>query len=224
MKRVARLAVTPRFPTGCGQTAFDAVLNKIKEITDGEEEDLVAEFYESLCIRKTENPRDFAERLEHIAESLAEFHGVVKTDGELIDQMICTAEDNKILCDTAKHIKRERKCGRPMNLELVKTLLEQDLRHDKRKRKGKRRKGKGTRGSSSSESSSDDDREGDRLEEQALQARQPEPVAQRRLGPGWMPQCQQQPFCLNTWNSIGSPMQEQQQQLGQWQCAGAALD
>ena len=72
LKRVARLAVTPRFPTGCGQTAFDVALNKIKEMTDGEEEDLVAEFNESLHIRKSENPRDFAERLEHIAESLAE--------------------------------------------------------------------------------------------------------------------------------------------------------
>ena len=61
-----------------------------------------------------------------------------------------------------------------MNLELVKNLLEQDCRADKRKRKGKRRKSGGRRGSSSSESSSDDDREGDRLEEQAPQARQPE--------------------------------------------------
>ena len=78
------------------------MLNKIKEITDGEEEDLVAEFNESLHIRKSENPRDFAERLEHIAESLAEFHGVHKTDGELIDQILCAAEDNKILADTAK--------------------------------------------------------------------------------------------------------------------------
>ena len=55
-------------------------------MTDGEEEDLVAEFNKSLHIRKSENPRDFAERLEHIAESLAEFHGVHKTDAELIDQ------------------------------------------------------------------------------------------------------------------------------------------
>ena len=64
LKRVARLAVTPRFPTGCGQTAFNAVLTKIKEMTDGEEEDLVAEFNKSLHIRKSDDPRDFAERLE----------------------------------------------------------------------------------------------------------------------------------------------------------------
>ena len=109
-----------------------------------------------------------------------------------------------------------------MDLELVKNLLELDFRADKRK--GKRRKGRRRRGSSSSESSSDDDREGNRLEEQALQARQPEQPPPRRLGPGWMPQCQQQPLCLPTWNSIGSPMQEHQQQLRQWQFTGAALD
>ena len=109
LKRVARLAVTPRFPRGCGQTAFYVVLTKIKETTDGEEEDLVAKFNKSLYIRKSENPRDFAERLEHIAESLEEFHGVHKTDAELIDQILCAAWDNEILADTAKCIKREGK-------------------------------------------------------------------------------------------------------------------
>ena len=44
LKRISRLATAPRFPTGCGKTAFDVVLTKIKEITDGEEEDLVAKF------------------------------------------------------------------------------------------------------------------------------------------------------------------------------------
>ena len=43
------------------------MLTKIKEMTDGEEEDLVAEFNKSPHIRKSEKPRDFAERLEHIA-------------------------------------------------------------------------------------------------------------------------------------------------------------
>ena len=58
--------------------------------------------------------------LKHIAESLAEFHGVHKTDGELIDQILHAAENNKILADTAKHVKRERKSARAMNLMLVK--------------------------------------------------------------------------------------------------------
>ena len=44
LKRIVRLATTQRFPTGCGKTAFDAVLTEIKEITDGEKEDLTAEF------------------------------------------------------------------------------------------------------------------------------------------------------------------------------------
>ena len=60
LKKIVRLATTPRFPTRCGKTAFNAVLTKIKELTDGEEEDLVAEFNESVKIGKSENPRRFA--------------------------------------------------------------------------------------------------------------------------------------------------------------------
>ena len=41
LNKIVRLATTPRFPAGCGKTAFDAVLTKIKELTDGKEEDLV---------------------------------------------------------------------------------------------------------------------------------------------------------------------------------------
>ena len=88
LKRIVRLATTPRFPTGYGKTAFDAVLTKIKELTDGEEEDLVAEFNKSIHIAKTENPRKFAERLEHMAESLDEFHGIHKTEAEIVDQVL----------------------------------------------------------------------------------------------------------------------------------------
>ena len=62
-------------------------------------------------------------------------------------------------------------CSRVSLLQRVVFLGFLVILEDKRKRKGKRRKGRGRRGSSSSESSSDDDREGDRLEEQALQAR-----------------------------------------------------
>ena len=94
LKKVVRLAVTPRFPTGCGKTAFEAVLTKIKELTDGEEEDLVADFNESVKIGKNENPRRFAERLEHMVESLDDFHGVHKTDGEIVDQVLFAAEEN----------------------------------------------------------------------------------------------------------------------------------
>ena len=85
-----RLATTPRFLTGCGKTAVNAVLTKIKELTDGEEKDLVAEFNKSVKIGISENPRKFAERLEHIAESLDEFNGVHKTEEEIKTRCCCS--------------------------------------------------------------------------------------------------------------------------------------
>ena len=140
--KIVRLATTPRFPTGCGKTAFNAVLTKIKELTDGEKEDLVAEFNKSVKIGKSENPRRFAERLEHIAESLDDFHGVRKTEAEITDQVLFAAEENKILADTAKCIKRERKRGADMNSMLVESSLEQDFKQTKGERKERREKKK----------------------------------------------------------------------------------
>ena len=78
------MTTTPRFPTGCGKTAFDALLTEIKEITNGEEEDLKAEFNECTKIRKHENPKRVEERLEHTAESLDRHHGGHKTDSEIM--------------------------------------------------------------------------------------------------------------------------------------------
>ena len=140
LKRIVRLATTPRFPNGCGKTTLDAVLTKIKELTDGEEEDLVAEFNKSIHIKKSENPRKFAERLECTAESSEEFHGVHKTEAEIVDQVLFAAEDNKILTDMAKRIKRERKKGTGMGLELVGSSLEQDFKAEKRRKRGKKRR------------------------------------------------------------------------------------
>ena len=102
LKKVVRLAVTPRFPTGCGKTVFEAVLTKIKELTDGAKEDPTAEFNKSVKIGKNENPRRFTERLENIVESLDNFHGVHKTEGKIIDQVLFAAEDHRVLGDTAK--------------------------------------------------------------------------------------------------------------------------
>ena len=111
LKRIVRLATTPGFPNGCGKTAFDAVLTKIKELTDGEEEDPVAEFNKSIHIKKSENPRKFAQRLEHTAESSDDFYVVHKTEAKIVDQVLFAAEDNKISSDTAKCIKREGRKG-----------------------------------------------------------------------------------------------------------------
>ena len=48
---------------------------------------------------------------------------------------------------------------------------------------------------------------------------------QRPLGSSWKPEYQQNQFCQPTWNnSIGSPTQEHQQQMQQWQFVGAAMD
>ena len=142
LKRIVRLATTPRFPNGCGKTAFDAVLTNIKELTDGEEEDLVTEFKKIIHIEKSENPRKFAERLEHMAESSEEFHGVHKAETEIVDQVLFAVEDNKILSDTAKCIKRERKKGTGMGSELVKSSPEQDFKAEKRRKRERRKRKK----------------------------------------------------------------------------------
>ena len=79
----------------------------------------VSEFNKSAKMGKNENPRKFAERLEHIAKSLDDFHGVHKTDAEIIDQILCAVEETGILADTEKCIRRERKRSTHMNLVLV---------------------------------------------------------------------------------------------------------
>ena len=48
---------------------------------------------------------------------------------------------------------------------------------------------------------------------------------QRPLGPGWKPKYQQKEFFCLAWNNgIGSPMEEHQRQMQQWQFVGAAMD
>ena len=59
-----RKAKTTVFPEGCAATGFARALKKIKEITDGEEEDLLREFSELDVLEKGDDPREHFERLE----------------------------------------------------------------------------------------------------------------------------------------------------------------
>ena len=123
---------------------------------------------------ENENPKRKGERLEHIAESLERFHDVHKTESEIIDQLLVAAEENEVLVDVAKCIRRERNREADMNPTLVKNVSEQDFKADRRCKKVRRKKRRNRRRSSSSDSSSSDEKEEHRLEEQALMTESPD--------------------------------------------------
>ena len=64
-----RKAVSDIFPNGCAAKAFSKVLTKIKEITDGQEEDLLSEFGDINALEKGEDPRELFERLENVIQN-----------------------------------------------------------------------------------------------------------------------------------------------------------
>ena len=133
------MSTTPRFLEGCRKMSFNEVLVEIKEITNGEQEDCIAEFNENTKIGKHESPREFVERLEHIVESLDGHHSIHKTASEVIDLILMAAKDTKILVDTVKHIRRERKRETPTDLELVKFCYDKILNQIREIEKGKRK-------------------------------------------------------------------------------------
>ena len=70
---VVRKAKSDMFPEGCAYTGFTEALKKIKEITDGEEEDLLREFGELDVLEKGDDPK------EHFEKS--NFHVMIAQNG-----------------------------------------------------------------------------------------------------------------------------------------------
>ena len=91
---VVRKAKSDMFPEGCAYTGFTEALKKIKEITDGEEEDLLREFGELDVLEKGDDPKDHFERLENVMDSLEEHHQIIKTEAELVNQMLSVLEQD----------------------------------------------------------------------------------------------------------------------------------
>ena len=74
------MAITTGFPESHEKTVFNAAMDKIKGVTNGEQEDLTVDFNKSTRIGKHECPGSFAEHLEHIMKSLGTDHGMHKTE------------------------------------------------------------------------------------------------------------------------------------------------
>ena len=138
-----RKAVSDIFPNGCAAKAFSEVLTKIKEITDGQQEDLLSEFGDINALEKGEDPRELFERLESVMDSLAEHHNIVKTEAELVNQMLKVLEQDSDYDSAVTSMQRKKIAGGGLDVDYVKRVVTMTYNSKKKAAKrGKNRKKK----------------------------------------------------------------------------------
>ena len=94
LTRLISKACSDAFPNGCATTAMELFKKKVRKISSCNEGSLKEQFESGEKLTKGINPGKYMERLINIRDELSEKYQYIKTDQDVLDQIIKVLNSN----------------------------------------------------------------------------------------------------------------------------------
>ena len=137
--KIVSNAKSTDFPEGCVYTAVEEIKAKLYKITSGNRRQLKAAFETDFKFPKNSNPARYMDKLIDMQLELQTKYNCIKTDEDIIDQILKVLAKDPIYAYTINSIKKDRRNERDIDLKNVQEELKEIYEDNKLNKKASKK-------------------------------------------------------------------------------------